>query len=99
MNFQAEEYLDSAGGLSIQHLIWSTADGHTLSLILQTKEMKKAIAILILHGEGLSGDFKNMDLTTSEGVAKAVRLQGVIEGIDTTLQRLMELAEEGNTGS
>lgn len=99
MSFQAEEYLDEAGSLSLMDLEWTPTDGSTLASILNTKEVRKAIAILLLYSEGLSSDFKHMDLTNPEGVAKAVRLQGVIEGMDTVLQRLVELAEEGNARS
>lgn len=87
-------YLDAVELLAKDAADWGPAETLDLAASLNVPAVQKAISLIMLEAADMSTQFRSVDLGTAEGVARAMRLQGVIEGIELTIQRLVELAEK-----
>lgn len=68
-------------------------DRQQLKQMLQSKPFKKLFKVLVDVTVERGDQLLGADLTTKEGVAKAIRTQGIAAGMDVALHIIMDEAE------
>lgn len=72
---------------------FTAEDAAELRQVFRNKSVLRAFGKAIAEANSAAGSLVGINLTTHEGLAEALRIQGTVRGVVTLVSRLIELQE------